>query len=84
MMSRPHYDVHEFDRGRYQLPMQPVYLDDYRSLPLTLSYANRSQMRSTPIAAPAERHQLESDPDLQNSSSQSRRRIAVAVRCFNS
>jgi hypothetical protein len=79
MMSRREYDTHGFDRQRYRTPMQPVYLNDYRALPLTLSYADRPQMRSAPIATPVERHQLESDLDLQGSNSQSRRRIAVAV-----
>lgn len=80
VMSRRQYDTHGFDRQRYQTPMQPVYLDEYaRALPLTLSYADRPQMRSAPIAAPVERHQLESDQDSQGSNSQSRRRIAVAV-----
>lgn len=80
VMSRRQYDTHGFDRQRYQAPVQPVYLDDYsRALPLTLSYADRLPMRSAPIAAPVERHQLESDPELQGSNPQNRRRIAVAV-----
>jgi hypothetical protein len=80
VMSRRQYDTHGFDRQRYQAPMQPLYLDEYaRALPLTLSYADRPQMRSAPIAAPVDRHQLESDQDSQGPNSQSRRRIAVAV-----
>lgn len=80
VMSRRQYDTHGFDRQRYQTSMQPLYLDEYaRALPLTLSYADRPQMRSAPITAPVERHQLELDQDSQSSNSQSRRRIAVAV-----
>lgn len=75
------YDNHGFDRQRYQsIPVQQGYLDDYaRTLPLTMSYAERPQMRSAPIATPVERHQMEADPESQGPNPQNRRRIAVAV-----
>ncbi|KAE9987109.1 hypothetical protein EG327_004007 [Venturia inaequalis] len=79
-MSRRQYDTHEFDRQRYQnIPVQQSYMDDYaRTLPL-MSYSERSQMRSAPIATPAERHQSEADPESQGPNPQNRRRIAVAA-----
>ncbi|TLD38842.1 mucin-desulfating sulfatase (n-acetylglucosamine-6-sulfatase) [Venturia nashicola] len=83
-MSRRQYDTHDFDRQRYQnLPVQQGYMDNYgRTIPLTMSYADRPHMRSSPIATPVERHQLEADPESQDPKPKHRRRISMAcVRC---
>lgn len=84
IMSRRQYDTHGFDRQRYQIPVQPSYLDEYaRALPLTMSYAERPQMRSAPIATPVERHQLEADPESQGPNPRNRQRVPVAVSSPN-